>query len=120
MLIKKTLKNLNFKGNTSSKCLHRLVTNVDFKEAHDAIIQNKMSGEVLHDRIYKISKIMAASLIITGKTHTLGKHVRDLVKDRVEEKHKEMQVKWEREIGIYKKTRVNQMLLLLTMQSRHH
>jgi histone acetyltransferase (RNA polymerase elongator complex component) len=78
---------------------------VDFEEARDAIIQNKVSGEVLRDRIYKIPKIMAASLIITGKTHTLGKHVRDLVKDRVEEKRKEMKVKREREIGIYKKNK---------------
>jgi hypothetical protein len=62
---------------------------VDFEEACDANIQNKVTGEVLHDRIYKIPKITAASLIITGKTHTLRKHVRDLVKDRVEEKHKE-------------------------------
>jgi hypothetical protein len=93
---------------------------MDFEEACDAIIQNKVSGEVLRDRIYKLPKTMAASLIISGKTHTLGKHVRDLVKDRVEEKRKGMQLKWEQEIGIYKKTRVNQMLLLLTMQSRHH
>jgi hypothetical protein len=65
--------------------------------------QNKVTGEVLHDRIYKIPKITAVSLIITGKTHTFGKHVRDLVKERVEEKRKETQLKREREIEIYRK-----------------
>jgi hypothetical protein len=86
-------KNLNFTGNTSSKCLHRLVSNVDFEQARDAIIQNKANGEALHDRIYKIPKMTAASLIITGKTHTLGQHVRDVVKERVNKKHKEAEAK---------------------------
>jgi hypothetical protein len=103
--------NLNFKGNTSSKCLQQLVSNIDFEQACDAIIQNKADGNALHDRIYKILKMTTSSLIITGKMYTLGLYVRDIVKEQVDKRCKESEQKHLRKIETYKKIKKTLMKL---------
>jgi hypothetical protein len=101
-------KNLQFQGAIASNCLKRLVHEHDFEKAREQIIEDKMDGEVLRERIFKLPRTTAARLIINGKTHTLGADLRDFVKQNQIIKKEEAEKKRLNGIEVYKKDKKEQ------------
>jgi hypothetical protein len=94
---------LSFKGATSSQCLLSIVQQHDFKTAHEKIIEQKKEGVILQEQIFSMPRTTAARLTIDGKSHTLGKDLKDYVKQNIAIKREQAEKKRQREIEIYKK-----------------
>jgi hypothetical protein len=94
---------LQFKGDTASHCLKKIVQEHDFQLAREKIIEDKKQGKELHERILSLPRPTAARLIIDGRTHTLGEDLKDLVKKNAELKREAAEKKRLQGIETYKK-----------------
>jgi hypothetical protein len=62
---------LQFNGTKASCYLKKIVQEHNFELACEKIIEDKKSGEKLHERIFSMPRPMAARLVINRKTQIM-------------------------------------------------
>ncbi len=85
--------------------MKKIVKSVDFEKARENILEDKKEGECLLERLQKVPKMTAATLINAGQTHVLGVPVKKYVQDKVNIKREERVRKLNDEKEATRKTR---------------
>ncbi len=99
------LEQLDFSSGLPHHFLKKIVKSVDFENARDKILADKKEGECLTERLNKVPKMTAASLINSGQTHVLGEPVFKYVQNKVSIKREERDCKQNDDIMATRKVR---------------